>query len=404
MPPATDIYSLRQDFARRFPAVRGNVSVVVSPYRICPLGAHIDHQLGPVTALAIDRGVLLAFAPSGSREVMLESLNFPGKVRFTIDEVPAATAGDWGNYARGAVRALQATHPLRQGMVGLSSGSLSEGGLSSSAAFGVACLLALEAVNSLAVSPEDNIVFDQQIENDYLGLRNGILDQAAILFSRRNHLTRIDCATHRHQLISPGGGLPSYTILLAFSGLRKSLVSTAYNRRVEECATAAKLLLAAAGRSTRETDTAEVLGQVSAAEYATHRHVLTGAPARRAEHFFSEVARVDTGVTAWQRGDLAEFGRLMTASGYSSIVNYECGAPPLVDLYELLIATPGVFGARFSGAGFRGCCVALVETAAAEEIAARIERDYRARQPELAEQAGVLLCDSDDGARIFACE
>ena len=169
------------------------VRFVRAPYRVCPLGAHIDHQLGTVTAMAIDRGVLLAFAPSESAEVRLTSLAYPGEVRFSLGQVPPKQPGDWGNYARGAALALGQTRELACGLVGITSGDLAEMGLSSSASVGLACLLALEAVNGLELGAAENIRLDQAIENQYLGLNNGILDQTAILLSRQGCLTVIDC-------------------------------------------------------------------------------------------------------------------------------------------------------------------------------------------------------------------
>jgi galacturonokinase len=393
---STTVEAVRREAASRFGVPPREVRVVVAPYRICPLGAHIDHQLGPVTAMAIDRAVHLAIAPAQGREIHLASLAFPGEVKFSLDQIPDRQAGDWGNYVRGAVRALLQRHPLERGIVGLTAGSLSEGGLSSSAAFGVACLLALEEVNGVQLSKSENILLDQKIENDYLGLRNGILDQAAILLSRKGQLTRINCRSHEHELIAAGGQMPSFTILLAFSGLTRSLVTTDYNRRVDECTAAARTLLDATGG----THTQPLLGNVSVDDYAMQKHRLNGAAARRAEHYFGEIARVEQGVQAWRSGKLTEFGRLMTESCFSSIHNYECGATPLVVLYELLISLPGVYGARFSGAGFRGCCVALVDSGVAEDVAKHVDREYKERIPELASRAGVLLCHSDDGARI----
>ena len=387
---------LRQEVVARYGVGIGDVGVVVAPYRICPLGAHIDHQLGTVTAMALDRAVHLAFAPSADRRVRLSSVDFEGEVEFGLDAVPPRRDGDWGNYPRGAVQALQKDHELNQGMVGVTSGRLGEGGLSSSAAIGVAYLLALEQVNGLSVSPAQNIALDQAIENGYLGLRNGILDQSAILLSRRGQLTVIDCRSVRHELIRPAEITPELAILIPFSGLTQALVSTDYNRRVEECKVAATQLLGAVGRP----DDDALLVNLSPAEYAAHRERLSGAPARRAAHFFTEMERVTGGVHAWQRGDLDEFGRLMTASGDSSIRQYECGCPPLIDLYEILIDTPGVYGARFSGAGFRGCCVSLVAPAAAASAAEEVRRRYAERHPHLAEGAPVLVCRSDDGARV----
>ena len=111
--------------------------------------------------------------------------------------------------------------------------------------------------------------------------------------------------------------------------------------------------------------------------------------------------RVARGVEAWRRGDLAAFGRLVTASGGSSIENYECGSPPLVDLYRILVETDGVYGARFSGAGFRGCCLALVAPERAEAAAASVHAAYAGKHPALAADARMLLCRTGDGARVI---
>jgi len=397
MSGADTTHRLRQEVAARYGVGVDEVGVVVAPYRICPLGAHIDHQLGTVTAMALDRAVHLAFASATDRRVRLSSVDFEGEVAFELDDIPPSREGDWGNYPRGAAQALQGRHELRRGMVGVTSGRLGEGGLSSSAAIGVAYLLALEHVNELQTTPEDNIALDQAIENGYLGLRNGILDQSAILLSRRRQLTVIDCGAIRHELIPQAHNTPELAILIPFSGLTQALVSTDYNRRVEECAVAATELLRAVGRP----EDASLLGNLSPAEYAEHGDRLSGAPARRAAHFFTEMERVEAGVQAWQRGDVDEFGRLMTASGDSSIHQYECGCPPLIDLYEILIDTPGVYGARFSGAGFRGCCVSLVAPDAAPAAAEEVRQRYAESHPELADRAPVLVCRSDDGARVL---
>lgn len=344
---------------------------------------------------------MLACAPTTGREVRLSSLEYPGEVRFRLEAPGPRRAGDWGNYPRGAVHALtEAGYELQRGMVGVVSGPWSEGGLSSSAALGVACLLALEELNGLVVTPRQNILLDQAIENAYLGLRNGILDPSGILLSRRDQLTLVDCATGGHRLIPLPAVAPPTGLLLAFSGLKQALTSTDYNRRVDECIEAARILLTAVGRGD-EAAAKPVLGTVSDTEYEAYRERLSAPLDRRARHFFGERARVHAGIEAWQRADLIEFGRLMSASGESSIRNYECGAAPLIDLYELLVRCAGVYGARFSGAGFRGCCLALVNPAAADEVAREVTRDYAARQPELASAAHVVSVRSEDGARLL---
>src|SRR4051812_29875176 len=92
------VEALRRCLVERLGAAAERVRVVRSPYRICPLGAHIDHQLGPVTAMAVDRSVLLAYAPTDSPAVRLASLDFPGTVEFSLDDVPDKRDGDWGNF------------------------------------------------------------------------------------------------------------------------------------------------------------------------------------------------------------------------------------------------------------------------------------------------------------------
>lgn len=373
------------------------VKIVFSPYRICPLGAHIDHQLGTVTAMALDHGVWLAFVPRDAPEVNMRSLDFEGEVHVRFDDVAPPRVADWGNYVRGAILALRRDFGVSEGLVGITAGRVAEGGLSSSAAVGVAYLLALQDVNQLTVTPEQNIALVQRIENHYLGLHIGILDQSAILLSRRNALTVIDCADVTHSLIQwPTSPLP-FGILIVFSGLRQSLVGTDYNQRVTECTEAARQLLRAAGRP----EDPPRLGSVTPPEYQAHAARLSGPPARRAQHFFSEMERVRRGVAVWNQGDVQTFGKLVTESGASSIHHYECGSPPLIDLYHALIETPGVYGARFSGAGFRGCCLGLIDPARAEEIAARVLRVYARRHPALASSAWSMVCHTDDGARFL---
>lgn len=392
------INRLKTEMKTRFGIAPDDVCIVQSPYRICPLGAHIDHQLGRVLGMAIDQAVYLAFAPSGDENTHLQSLTFDGEVAFALGDVPDKIAGDWGNFPRGAVRALQrGGYELARGITGITAGRMHEGGLSSSAAIGVAYLLAYQKANGLSVSPADNIRLDQAIENGYLGLKNGILDQSAILLSQRGFLTVIDCATAAHTSIPQSPDLPPFDILIAQSGLRDALVSTGYNARVDECGRAARTLLHAAGRPDRQP----LLGNLTHEEYETHKNLLRGPVAKRARHFFLESARVLQGIAAWREGDLATFGRLIAESGRSSIENYECGSEPLIALYRILIDTDGIYGARFSGAGFRGCCVALVDPQQSNAAMARIRAAYRAKYPELSKNASVFTCQPDDGARIL---
>lgn len=395
-------------FAEHFGGREGTPapSFIRSPYRICPLGAHVDHQDGAVTGMAIDHGVVIAFAPRAGPTVRAVSANFPGLVAFDLEDVPPARPGEWGNFVRGAVMALCRRYRMRAGADLALAGELPVGGLSSSAAVAVGCLLALEAANGLEVGPEENVALARAIENEYIGLHSGVLDQSTILLSQRERLLWLDCRTLAREYVAlgaapaPSAPIQPPAIAIAYSGLSQALVSTGYNRRVAECLEAAAQLLALAGLPA-PADEAPRLRDVPVEVFERYRHELPPPLARRAAHYFGEQARVAAGIKAWRRGDLARFGGLVTESGRSSIERYECGAPELVTLYEALIATPGVYGARFSGAGFRGSCLALVEPGAFETIAEQVRAVYAAAHPERVPAFGFFRCASSDGARLL---
>ncbi|MFW5976296.1 MAG: hypothetical protein ACOCRY_03345, partial [Alkalispirochaetaceae bacterium] len=139
---------------------------------------------------------------------------------------------------------------------------------------------------------------------------------------------------------------------------------------------------------------------IPAEVYREHREELPGRFHRRADHFFSEMERVEAGVNAWRKGDLEAFGEQMFASGESSIHNYESGCPELITIYETLRDTPGVYGARFSGAGYRGACIGLVDPDRREEVAEAIHGSYPVKHPEFREKYRVFFGRTDDGARV----
>ena len=388
---------LTERLAQRHAIDPAAIRIVRAPLRISPLGAHIDHQLGRVLGMAIDRAILLAFAPTEDGVVHIESLAFAQPTRFSIHHVPPYIQGDWGNYARGAALALQ-PHGLTRGILGVMDSDMPIGGLSSSAAVTIAYLLALESANGLAITPLANIDLVTRTEHAYIGLNNGILDQTSILFSRRNHLTRIDCQQVAIDAVPTAAAPDSFAIMAVYSGVDKALVGTSYNNRVAECQTAARQLLAMAGQPNGESPR---LREVDPAYFDAYGDQLEEPLRRRATHFFTEMARVAAGEEAWRAGDIAQFGELVSASGASSIENYESGCPQLITLYRILRETPGVYGVRFSGAGFRGNCLALIDPTHRDVIAEAIHRRYPVAHPEMAERYSIHLCQPDDGARLL---
>jgi galactokinase/galacturonokinase len=121
---------------------------------------------------------------------------------------------------------------------------------------------------------------------------------------------------------------------------------------------------------------------------------------KRAQHWYTEFDRVQQGAEAWRRGDIEEYGRLSFESGRSSIEAWETGSPELIKLYEIMTKTNGIYGGRFSGAGFKGCCMALIDPAYEKEILERVEREYLAAFPGLRGRYSAHICRTADGVDL----
>lgn len=373
-------------------------AVAFCPYRVSPLGAHIDHQYGKINGLAIDKGIYIAYSRKENGVIELQSLNFPKRAQFHVNSIPNEKVGDWADHMRGAAKQLLEKHPLRYGVSAVIEGTLPIGGLSSSAAVIIAFLSALAAVNRITLGPWETIMMAKAAENKYVGVNCGKLDQSCEVLCRKDQLLYLDCADNSYQLISVNPAMKPYKIAVFFSGLERSLVSSAYNLRQDECKAAAYSLLAYAGLDYgRFADTR--LRDVPAPIFEEYKDRLPENFRRRAAHYFGEYRRAEEGAEAWRRGDLDTYGRLVFESGRSSIENYECGCPELISLYSIMAETDGIYGGRFSGAGFKGCCMALIDPDKAEDILSTVKQRYLAVYPNLAGSYLGALCDSADGVR-----
>ncbi len=376
-----------------------DLGYVLSPLRVCPLGAHVDHQDGLVTGMAIDQYVEFSYVADDAGFVRVGSLDFPDEEYFSLSSVPQALPGFWGNYLRGAALSLARDFKLRRGLKGLVRGKLPMGGLSSSAAVTTAYLLALCDVNGISCSKEDLIQYSHWVEKDFIGLKNGILDQSSNVLSRDGQLMRMDCRSGEWSLIPKGHSMPEFQVVIVNSGFNVALIGTDYNNRVDECKIAASVL--------QELSTGKVvpyrdikLRMISPDDWKVHASSVPGRFGRRARHFFTEIDRVSRGVDAWAQGDLVSFGALMTESGESSVHDYQCGCPELTTIFDVMKTCPGIYGARFSGAGYRGCCIGLADPASRPELEKRLAAVYPAKHPAYADLYRVYYCGTADGARL----
>ena len=372
---------------------------IFSPYRVCPRGAHLDHQHGLVTGFAIDKGVDLFFDVREDTLVKLSSETFGGELEFDITVPAQVRQKQWGDYARGAKYALQKRFRLTRGIEGVIRGSLPVGGLSSSAAVLIAYVMAFARANGIELQPFEVAQIASEAEREYIGLNNGLLDQACIALGRRDGLLFLDCDSNEYRVIARNPDMPPFEIGIFFSGLTRSLVNSDYNLRVFECKTAAWNMLAYMDQPLKPFDKT-FLRDIPKAVFEKTRIAMPQRFARRAEHFYSEYRRVRQGVTAWETGNLKLFGKLCFDSCESSIHNYECGSPELIGIYEILRSLPGVFGGRFSGAGFKGAVIALVDPAHKEDVERELTRRYLEEFPEYEKTFKVFWVQPDDGARF----
>jgi galacturonokinase len=192
--PIFSMNQLTQKFAELFGAQP--VGQIRSPLRICPLGAHVDHQGGLVTGMALDVNVDLLYSPDEAGFVRVQSVDFPDEEYFHIDRVPEMLPGFWGNYIRGSVLSLARDFKLRKGFKAVIRGRLPMGGLSSSAAVTTAYLMALADVNALELGKEALIQYSHWVETAFIGLKNGILDQSSNILSRDGFLMKMDCQSN----------------------------------------------------------------------------------------------------------------------------------------------------------------------------------------------------------------
>jgi len=389
---------LRSVFNAKFGS--NGVKVVKSPLRICPLGAHVDHQHGLVTGMALKASVSMRYSATASGVMRVQSLDFPDEEYFPVEHAPEMIPGFWGNYIRGAALSLARNFKLKRGINAVIRGRLPIGGRSSSAAVTTAYLLALCDVNDIKVEKTDLIRYSHWVEKNYIGLNNGILDQSANILSKDGHLMFMDCETEEFELVPRNPSMAPFDVVIVYSGINKILIGTDYNNRVDECKVAAWLFQEF--ESGKVTPFKEVkLRAISEDAYRKHRSSIPGRFGRRADHFFSENARVRSGVKCWEKGDLPGFGKLMFESGESSIRNYESGCPELITIYEILRDSPGVYGARFSGAGYRGCCMGFVDPSMRDEVKRRIDEVYPEKHPQFKDVYRVYFSGTDDGARIL---
>jgi galactokinase len=308
--------------------------------------------------------------------------------RVDVADVDARGGPPWSRYVRGCAALLSASgHDIAPADLLIDGDLPIGGGLSSSASLELGVSVALL---HLAGSEIDRVALAQlgrRVENEIVGVASGIMDQLAVSCGIRDHALLIDCRTARFE---PVPVPDSVRLLVIDSGVERTLAGSAYNQRRAESAGALDVLRAQMPDLVALRDvTAEVLDR--------HGHRLDDVQRRRVRHVVTENDRVLRAADALRGGDVDTFGRLMVASHASLRDDYDVSGPELDALVATAQYTPGVYGARMTGAGFGGCVIALVAADRAEPVAAEIGRAYDALT---GRTSTTLLCRASDGTRV----
>lgn len=381
-----------------------DIRAVRSPLRISPLGAHSDHQNGRVTGMALEASIDFVYSPNESGLINVFSKDFSGEEKFYLNEELEFVPGFWGNYLRGAVVALQEDFDLKIGINGILDGGFPIGGLSSSAAVIAAYLMALIDVNNIELSRIQLVEYSSSAERNFMGLKNGIMDQSANMLSQDNHLMIMDCNTNEYELVEKGENFPDFEVVIVYSGVTQQLTDSGFNNRTDECRVAGWLMQEWENiyNGSEVTPLDDVrLRHIQPEIYEKYKNDLPGRFGRRAEHFYTEQVRVQKGKEAWAKGDIETFGQLMYESAASTFNNYETGIPEMATILDVLRESEGVYGARPSGAGFRGSVIGLINPEYKEEIKKAIDAVYPIKHPEYADQYEVNFVKTADGAHYM---
>jgi len=367
-------------------------SIAVAPGRVNLIGEHTDYNEGFVMPIAIDRVLAVAARRRDDRLVRIVAVDFNEADEFSLDAIERKEKGGWRNYLRGvALVATQMGLPLLGIEAVITSDIPIGAGLSSSAALEVAFAMALLKLNAVQAEPLVLALWCQRAENEFVGVRCGIMDQMAATLGKRQHALLLDCRDLSYEHVPLPEGI---AFIVADTGKPRALAASEYNRRRQECEEAVRLLRELLGRpiqSLRDVDNDEVEALFEQ---------LPDPLRRRARHVTAENNRVRAFAQALREGDLHRAGALLLASHASLRDDYEVSCPELDAMVRALMDTEGVLGARLTGAGFGGACIAMVRAEAVERVLAEVPERYRAQLGDEAPNPTLFVVHASDGARV----
>lgn len=364
-----------------------------APGRINLIGEHTDYNGGRVFPCAITQGTYAIVSKRDDRTVGCYSMNFEaeGVVRFELDELVNLPEDGWTNYVKGVIKyVMEAGFSIPQGFDILVYGNIPNGsGLSSSASLELLVGITLANLFDLSIDRIDLIKIGKQVENHFIGVNSGIMDQFAIGMGRKDQAIYLDTNTLEYELVPAAFG--DNVILIMNTNKRRELVKSNYNERRSQCEEALRRL--------QEVVQIQALGELSSEQFEEFRHAIgDDILEKRAKHAVYENERTKLAKEALTSGNLEEFGRLLNASHISLRDDYEVTGEELDTLVHAVWQQPGVLGARMTGAGMGGCAIALVQRDAVEAVKSAIQSIYEAT---IGYSASFYIAEVGDGAKAL---
>ncbi|MCD5001087.1 galactokinase [Enterococcus saccharolyticus] len=381
--------NLEQIFEERFGTMP--TGEYFAPGRINLIGEHTDYNGGNVFPAAITLGTYGVAAKREDDVVQVYSANFPekGVISFSLAELTYDKKDDWANYPKGMMRYLiEAGYEISTGLSIVFYGNIPNGaGLSSSASIELLTGVILEDLYKLKLNRLDLVKIGKKVENEFIGVNSGIMDQFAVGMGKKDQALLLDTNTLAYEVVPASFG--EYVIAIMNTNKRRELADSKYNERRSECEEALRRLQTKLAINT--------LGDLDEATfYANSSLIDEEVLIKRAKHAVTENQRTLKAKAALESGDLPLFGQLLNASHQSLKEDYEVTGQELDTLVTAAQQHPSTLGARMTGAGFGGCAIALVRKEGWEDFVKEVSATYLEK---IGYATDIYQASIDDGAR-----
>jgi galactokinase len=377
---------LAVEFAYRFGR---SPTVSRAPGRVNLIGEHTDYNDGFVMPAALEFATLTAASQRPDRRLRVYSMIMDETREFDLDSPPAGPTGDWSDYIVGVALMLERSgrHLVGADLIVWSDVPIGAG-LSSSAALEVSCAHALLTESGWPFDPIEIAQLCQRAENDFVGMRCGVMDQYISCCGVAGNALLIDCRSLESRNVAIA---PNLRLLIADSRVRHQHAGGEYNLRREACEEGVKLL-------SRYLGPIQALRDVTPKQLEAKRRKLPELIYRRCRHIVTENARVLEAERALEAGDLVACGRAMNASHVSMRDDFEITCPEVDMLAGLAQTVKGVYGSRMTGGGFGGCTISLIEASAVDKASQILIDGYRIG---MGRDVDIYVCAPSDGARLI---